>query len=70
MLTVRHGIESIFLSYGRVTYRFSYSMRHNDARGSGVIGNGVLKTRNVSKFMNYHLLLTSFSCPATAHLCS
>ena len=40
--------------------RFSYAMRHNDARGWGIIANDVLKMRKVIEFQSI--------CPATAHL--
>ena len=40
--------------------RFSYAMRHNDARGWGIITNDVLKMRKAIEFQSI--------CPATAHL--
>ena len=40
--------------------RFSYAMRHNDARGWGIIANDVLKMRKAIEFQSI--------CPATAHL--
>ena len=37
--------EKLQYDKGRVTYRFSYVIRHNDARGWGAITNDVLKFR-------------------------
>ena len=64
-----------WVSKGRVTYRFSYAMRHNNARTCVcVCGEDCywrFENKNsyrISKFMNCCLLQNSFSCPATVHL--